>query len=97
MKKAEVRYRRQSVPLKSLADAKRCTCLQPIRIGKNPEQPLKAESKGRWYGTRVSTVILVKENGEVTFVERDIGELDEEGEARRGDGERVFRFVANSE
>jgi len=31
---------------------------------------------GYWYGTRLSTVLLVKKTGEVTFVERDIWVLD---------------------
>jgi hypothetical protein len=36
----------------------------------------------------------VKDIGEVIFVERDIGEMDDEGGARRGMGERNFTFEA---
>ena len=59
-------------------------------------QPLKLEEgeTGRWYGTRVSTVILIRDDGDVVFVERDIGELGPDGQARRGTGERRFRFTA---
>ena len=88
---------RQTVPLRSLADAALCTCLEPIRIGQNPPVPLDADSGGRWYGTRVSTVILVKNSGEVTFVERDIGEIDEQGRAKKGTGERYFTFDARGQ
>lgn len=53
----------------------------------------------RWYGTRISTVILVKDNGEVTFVERDIAVLNEES-GRPVDGDRTkerrFTFQAQT-
>lgn len=61
----------QSIPLTSLADAARSTLLQPMEVALNPEIPLKDGEKGRWYGTRVSTIILVRNDGSATFVERD--------------------------
>ncbi|KAK8865618.1 hypothetical protein IAR55_000762 [Kwoniella newhampshirensis] len=48
----------------------------------------------RGYGTRTATVILVKEDGKTTFVERDVLVLDDKGEARRGDAERWYEFEA---
>lgn len=48
------------------------------------------------YGTRLSTVILVKRNGEVTFIERDIWKMVD-GKPKRLDKEeektqRIFKF-----
>ncbi|GBE83257.1 DUF833-domain-containing protein [Sparassis latifolia] len=47
-----------------------------------------------YYGTRLSTVILIGRNGSVLFVERDVWALDAEGRPVRADAEkqRVFRF-----
>ncbi|CDO69875.1 hypothetical protein BN946_scf184884.g34 [Trametes cinnabarina] len=47
-----------------------------------------------YYGTRLSTVILIRRNGAALFIERDIWTLDEEGRVARGDPgrDRVFRF-----
>lgn len=42
----------------------------------------------------MTTVILVGDDGEVTFVERDIFVQDERGEAVRGADERKFKFQA---
>ena len=47
---------------------------------------------GRWYGTRVSTVILVRDDGEVTFVEKDRAVLVD-GKVQGGLS-RTFHFVA---
>ncbi|KAK0487809.1 NRDE protein-domain-containing protein [Armillaria novae-zelandiae] len=54
--------------------------------------PLSIE--GRMYGTRLSTVLLVRKNGEVLFVERDIWQLDHDGSATRAppSSQRVYRF-----
>lgn len=56
----------------------------------------KTAGAGRWYGTRVSTVILVKDDGTVTFVERDISVL-EGGKAIAGTDERRVVFQAEAE
>ncbi|KAI0786150.1 DUF833-domain-containing protein [Abortiporus biennis] len=52
------------------------------------------EGKEDFYGTRLSTVILVHRDGHVTFIERDIWVLDEEGKVKRADAnsQRVFKF-----
>jgi hypothetical protein len=86
--------RRQSIPLNSIADLSDCTCLHPVPVGANPDDTIRAGEKRRWYGTRVTTVILVREDGQVTFVERDIFVQDEQGEAVKGKDERRFNFAA---
>ncbi|KAA1474731.1 DUF833-domain-containing protein [Dentipellis sp. KUC8613] len=50
------------------------------------------------YGTRLSTVILVRRDGRVLFVERDIWKLDGTGKVVKGakEGERVWRFHVNA-
>ena len=78
-----------------MSDAKSCTCLAPVLLGKDPTLPADAQS-GRWYGTRVSTVILVRNDGMVTFVERDIANLDEYGQAQKGTEERRIQFQAEA-
>ena len=47
------------------------------------------------YGTRLSTVVLVRRNGQVLFIERDIWQLNEAGDPVRADprSERSFQFV----
>lgn len=47
-----------------------------------------------YYGTRLSTVLLVRKNGDVLFIERDIWELAPDGTPVKADAptERVFRF-----
>lgn len=53
-------------------------------------------SEETWvYGTRLSTVILVRRDGSVLFIERDIWKLDSEGQIQKGDwpkGDRVHSF-----
>ena len=48
-------------------------------------------------GTRVSTVLLVRRDGQVLFVERDVWKLDDKGKTSRGDPRdaRVFRFIVD--
>jgi uncharacterized protein with NRDE domain len=40
-------------------------------VAPNPEIPIQEGQPGRWYGTRVSTVILVRDDGHVIFVENE--------------------------
>ena len=68
--------------LTSLADAQRSTLLEPKEV-----------AQGRWYGTRVSTVVVVMDDGECVFEERDVSVQDQDG-VRMGDGKRRFRFSA---
>ncbi|KAF9527515.1 NRDE protein-domain-containing protein [Crepidotus variabilis] len=48
-----------------------------------------------YYGTRLSTVLLVARNGDVLFVERDIWQLGPEGKPYKADrpSDRTFRFT----
>jgi len=46
------------------------------------------------YGTRLSTVLLVRKNGQVLFIERDIWKLGDAGEPVKSDppAERIYNF-----
>lgn len=85
----------QSMPLNSLADAAKSTLIQPVEIGLDPEHPLQPGETARWYATRVSTVIMVRDDGSTTFVERDRALLIDgkptPGEERRFDFSAVVR------
>jgi len=83
---------RQTIPLTSLADTTGSTLLEPLLVAPNPEVPIKEGQTGRWYGTRVSTVILVREDGHVVFAESERALLVD-GEIQVGSS-RVFDFVA---
>ncbi|KAK0243841.1 NRDE protein-domain-containing protein [Armillaria nabsnona] len=54
--------------------------------------PLSIE--GKMYGTRLSTVLLVRRDGEVLFVERDIWKLDHDGTVTKAppESQRLYRF-----
>ncbi|OBZ68641.1 Transport and Golgi organization 2 [Grifola frondosa] len=56
------------------------------------ESPDAASST--YYGTRLSTVILIRKNGNVLYIERDIWMLDSTGRVTKGDTnhDRVFHF-----
>jgi uncharacterized protein with NRDE domain len=82
---------RQTIPLTSLSDTTRSTLLKPLLVAPNPEIPIQEGQKGRWYGTRVSTVIIVRDDGNVTFIERDRALLVD-GEIQSGSSRR-FDFV----
>lgn len=70
------------------------TRIDPFLLGPDPNSsPASEVAGGRWYATRVSTVILVKDDGQVLFVERDIATLDD-GVVIQGSGERKERFAA---
>ncbi|KAI9058562.1 DUF833-domain-containing protein [Trametes sanguinea] len=47
-----------------------------------------------YYGTRLSTVILIRRDGTALFIERDVWTLDDKGCVARGDPgrDRIFRF-----
>jgi uncharacterized protein with NRDE domain len=85
---------RQTIPLTSLADTTRSTLLKPILVAPDPEVPIQEGQTGRWYGTRVSTVILVRDDGRVVFVEKDRAVLIN-GELRSGSSRR-FEFKAQT-
>lgn len=54
---------------------------------------LGAGSSG-WYGTRLSTIILIRDDGSVLFRERDIWTLNATGEPIRGESsnDRLLEF-----
>ncbi|PBK75243.1 DUF833-domain-containing protein [Armillaria solidipes] len=54
--------------------------------------PLSIE--GKMYGTRLSTVLLVRRDGEVLFIERDIWKLDHDSTVTRAppESQRLYRF-----
>jgi len=51
------------------------------------------------YGTRLSTIILIRRDGSVLFVERDIWTLNQEGSVVRADPrqQRIYRFAIRVE
>lgn len=82
----------------------------PSKAPASPSKPPKPKSKlvdngdaeppvgAEWYGTTLSTVLLVKRGveGEVLFIERDVWMLPEEGgkpTKDHGRPDRVFRFL----
>jgi uncharacterized protein with NRDE domain len=66
--------------------------LKPLLVAPYPEVPIQEGQSGRWYGTRVSTVILVREDGHVVFVEKERALLVN-GKIQVGSS-RMFDFVA---
>ena len=52
-------------------------------------------NRATYYGTRLSTVLLVRKDGEVLFIERDMWELGGDGLPCKADPptERRFRFT----
>jgi uncharacterized protein with NRDE domain len=66
--------------------------LKPLLVAPNPEIPIQEGQTGRWYGTRVSTVILVRDDGHVVFVESERALLVD-GKIQVGSS-RKFDFVA---
>ena len=61
--------------------------VDPIKVG------LDAGPNG-WYGTRLSTIVLVRKDGSVVFRERDIWTLNAIGQPVRGDdcNDRLLEF-----
>ena len=47
------------------------------------------------YGTRLSTVLLVRNNGQVLFIERDIWKLGDEGVPVKSDPPTERKFIFN--
>jgi uncharacterized protein with NRDE domain len=66
--------------------------LKPLLVAPNPEIPITEGQTGRWYGTRVSTVILVRDDGHVVFLESERALLVD-GKIQVGSS-RKFDFVA---
>ena len=47
------------------------------------------------YGTRLSTVLLVRNNGQVLFIERDIWKLGDEGVPVKSDPPTERKYIFN--
>ena len=74
---------------------RRSTLLKPMRLSA-PGRVAREGESGRWYGTRVSTVVLIRDDGECLFVERDVAVLDKDREPQHGTEERRFRFTSET-
>jgi len=59
--------------------------------------PVVFDGQNTYYGTRLTTVLLVRRDGQVLFFERDIWELGPDGEPFKADPPRgrTFRFRVN--
>lgn len=70
------------------------TQVAPLRIGSTGLGPVDdaGDEHARWYATRVATVILVRDDGQITFVERDRTKL-KDGEAVPAHGQRKEVFT----
>lgn len=77
-------------PPKERADLRNTIHIEPLPITLGDGKPADK------YGTRLSTVILIRRDGSALFIERDIWKLDEEGELTTADfddpSERAFRL-----
>lgn len=58
---------------------------------------LGSDSESSYYGTRTSTALLIRRDGRVLFIERDIWKL-KDGKVIQGNksSDRVFRFQLDS-
>lgn len=76
--------------------------VEPIPIPLSSFSPVTEQatpSSKCYYGTRLSTVLLIRRDGSVTFIERDIWTLDESGAVVKRDSghDRVFQFQIEPE
>lgn len=73
---------------KSTASPTAITHKRPV----TPEHP-PAPAGHKPYGTRLTTIILMRWDGQVTYIERDVWWMDEVGCVHKGGTEdRVYRF-----
>ncbi|KAI0769102.1 DUF833-domain-containing protein [Trametes elegans] len=81
-------WRSEHAPL-DRSELRNTILVDPVLIGEAPGQQSPEP-----YGTRLSTVILIRRDGAALFIERDIWTVDEHGRPARGDPgrDRVFRF-----
>ncbi|GJE91591.1 NRDE family protein [Phanerochaete sordida] len=81
---------RSDAPPRARAELRNTIHIEPL--------PVTAGGEHALYGTRLSTVLLVRRDGAAAFFERDIWVLDAAGQATRGDAaaQRVFRFRVGS-
>lgn len=76
------------MPPRVRADLRNTIQIEPLQV------KVAQSDDGPLYGTRLSTVILVRRDGKVLFVERDIWLLGEENKAFKAanTNDRVFTF-----
>lgn len=74
-------------PAKERSQLRNTIHIEPLRM------PLGSGATN-FYATRLSTIILIRRDGQVLFLERDVWGLDREGKAAKRDppSERVHRF-----
>ena len=81
---------RSPQPITSRAELRNTVHVAPLPI---THDALPAIPGANWYGTRLSTVLLVKKNGEALFIERDIWQLvDGKPVKAEPRTQREFRF-----
>src|SRR5882757_3159641 len=95
---AHINRLRAHTPPRTRAELRTTIAVDPMRIstqsgsgsGSGP-----GPDDAQLYATRLATVVLVRRDGSVLFVERDVWQLDARGDgASRADAQsaRVFRF-----
>ncbi|OWZ62714.1 hypothetical protein AYX15_05171 [Cryptococcus neoformans] len=83
-----------SRPITSDVDLTLSTTIPPIKLGEDLFLNTDPQNtRARWKGTRTATVIIVQDSGETTYVERDIWVIGQDGEPKKGENERRFKFV----
>lgn len=85
---------RPSRPVTCEHDLTMSTTIPPVKLGEDLFVNTDPHcTRARWKGTRTATVIIVMDSGETTYVERDIWVIGQDGEPKKGEGERRFKFV----
>jgi len=76
------------------APADRTALRNTIQVDPFVAQVTQSSDHKEYYGTRLSTVLLIRRDGSVCFVERDVWMLDPHGDIVKADAksQRVFRF-----
>jgi uncharacterized protein with NRDE domain len=85
------------MPPRERSELRETIRIDPIEIGTKPGAPLS--SARQYYGTRLSTVLLVRRaDRRVLFVERDVWVQDSAGGVCEAphESQRVFRFAVQS-
>ncbi|KAH9936490.1 NRDE protein-domain-containing protein [Fomitopsis serialis] len=76
------------------APADRAALRNTIQVDPILVQVTQSPDHKQYYGTRLSTVLLVRRDGSVCFVERDVWMLDTNGDVVKADAksQRIFQF-----
>ncbi|TFK52384.1 DUF833-domain-containing protein [Heliocybe sulcata] len=83
---------RSENPPKARAELRNTIQIEPLPV---PAMGSTGSTAPEFYGTRLSTVILIRKNGDVLFIERDIWRIGADGTPWKADPstQRVFRFT----